>query len=159
MKPKAVALAAFCFSLSTLGVGAVTPGDEYALTPRQIHALAQQATSGDRQATFRLVQFYLLYDPDLPKAIHWQRVAAKQGDVRQMINLASSLSIAGGKTNCLEAEQWLLQATSAKSSHAAARATRELELLRSAESKCTQWLSQRATSNNSFKPKPLRGSA
>ena len=142
-----------------LAVGAVTPADEYALTPGQINDLAQQASAGDRNATLRLVQFYLLYDPDLAKAIHWQRVAAKQGNAVQMVNLASSLSIAGGKTNCLEAEQWLLQAKSAKRSHVAARATRELELLRSAESKCAHWLSQRATSNYSFKPNPLRGSA
>jgi hypothetical protein len=133
---------------------AATPGNQYALTEEQISVLANRATSGDNQAAFLLIQFYSLYQPDFAQAVYCQRVSAEHGDAGQMIDLATSLSITGERPKCLEAQDWLYRAQS--SPELAPRAKKHLQLLRAGE-KCAVWLrpGSKATSNNSFKPKPL----
>ena len=138
-----------------------TPGDSYALSPSEIAVLEQRALAGEATATDRLIQFYTLTAPDLSKATQWQRVAAKHGNPGQMINLATSLGIAGGSSNCNEAASWLQRVKAATSdARLIQRAEAKLKLLQ-ADGQCAQRLRPVSprTSNNSFKPNPLRGSA
>ncbi|MBI2397881.1 MAG: hypothetical protein HYV17_08785 [Xanthomonadales bacterium] len=96
-------------------VATTSTGEMFYLEPDELDKQMMLAKQGDTKAAMRVAGHYSLGENDTKKSLPWLTMAAENGDIVAMQNIASSLSMLGGKENCQAALDWFERAKREKS--------------------------------------------
>jgi hypothetical protein len=96
-------------------VATTSTGEMFYLEPDELDKQMTLAKQGDTKAAMRVAEHYSLGENDTEKSLPWLTMAAEKGDIVAMQNIASSLSMLGGKENCQAALDWFERAKQRKS--------------------------------------------
>lgn len=120
-----------------------TPSENFNLTERQRAELIRRGNEGELGAMQALIQYYALVNPNDESVVYWGRRAARRGDTKAMLTLATYLSIQPTQPHCLEAQQWVKEAIkTAEDPKTRKSAALELEIMRTGRHghPCGKWL-------------------
>jgi hypothetical protein len=86
--------------------------DEVAALPEDVvHRLMRQGYAGDPKSAVVVAEFQVhLKPPDKDAELKWRQIAAENGDVASMTDVAWSEQLMGGEDRCLRAKFWLMRA-------------------------------------------------
>ena len=90
----------------TVQVATTSTGEMFYLKPDDLAREMFLAKQGDVKAAMRVADHYSFGENNTKKSLSWLAMAAERGDIVAMQNIASSLSILGGKENCQMSLAW-----------------------------------------------------
>ena len=93
----------------------------------QIASLQESALKGDTSDANKLYDFYVFYKNNYDEGMYWVTIAAENGDVRAMYNLADLSTILAGKKGKIRARFWFEKVIASGQMPLAADAKKRIE--------------------------------